>query len=225
MRACATGSHDNQTGRPFDPAALKPFTDGEPYLGTYETGLYPGAQNELPTAYRRAGERLAATIRPLDAEGNLEDGRGEILALALGPSNTRMYFGALRRFLATPHREPREREQASPRAEYLAQFDAVWPCGRKHTNGWPAVASGRRDCTSASCCSTLRLAPSSCRSSWRSRAQCGNSPRQVQVLLLHTRALPSAWRPRSFRSQPSGRAIGRQRAPRCSPEARRAAGR
>jgi hypothetical protein len=113
----------NKDSTGFDPAALKPFTAGEPYLGVYETGLYPGAQNEPPAAHRAAGERLAATIRPLDAEGQPDELRGRVLGLVLGHSNARMYFGALRRFLGTPHPEL---EQASPRAGYLANFDALW---------------------------------------------------------------------------------------------------
>ena len=39
----------------FDPMTLKPFTDGLPYLGEYETGLYPGGRNEMPVAHRQAG--------------------------------------------------------------------------------------------------------------------------------------------------------------------------
>lgn len=57
----------------FDPATLKPFTSGALYLGKYETGLYPGGKNERPPAHREIGERLAATIRPLDTEGRLDD--------------------------------------------------------------------------------------------------------------------------------------------------------
>ena len=78
----------------FDPSGLKPFTDGAPYLGKFETGLYPGGKNVGPDAHRKAGERLAATIQPLDAEGRSADG-GRILALVLGHSNCSMYFGAL----------------------------------------------------------------------------------------------------------------------------------
>jgi hypothetical protein len=78
----------------FDPSGLKPFTDGAPYLGKFETGLYPGGKNAVPDAHRKAGERLAATIQPLDAEGRSADG-GRILALVLGHSNCSMYFSAL----------------------------------------------------------------------------------------------------------------------------------
>jgi hypothetical protein len=93
---CAT--QDSATGPGFDPATLLPFTSGQPYLGTYETGLYPGAQHLPPAAHRLAGERLGATIRPLDTDGRPDDRQGHILGLVLGHSNTRMYFGALRRW-------------------------------------------------------------------------------------------------------------------------------
>lgn len=77
----------------FDPATLRPFTDGALYEG-HETGLYPGAANQVPDAHRRAGERLAAGLRPLDVDGKPAD-QGRILALVLGHSNCNMYFGAL----------------------------------------------------------------------------------------------------------------------------------
>ena len=83
----------------FDPATLVPFTKGAPYLGKYEIGLYPGAKNEMPAAHRRAGERVAATIRPLDADGKPDDRNGRILALVFGHSNCSMYFRALQRHL------------------------------------------------------------------------------------------------------------------------------
>src|SRR5437870_505810 len=76
----------------FDPATLKRFTAGVPYREKYETGLYPGGTNEMPAAHRRAGERIAATIRPLDTSGKPDDANGRILSLALGHSNCRMYF-------------------------------------------------------------------------------------------------------------------------------------
>jgi len=78
----------------FDPATLVPFTKGAPFLGKYETGLYPGAKNEMPLAHRRAGERIAATIRPLNADGKPDDRNGRILALVFGHSNCSMYFRA-----------------------------------------------------------------------------------------------------------------------------------
>jgi len=85
----------------FDPATLKPFTEGAPYLGKYETGLYPGGKNEIPEAHRQAGLRVAKAVRPLDPAGEPDDQSGRILAVVLGHSNCSMYFGALQRFLAT----------------------------------------------------------------------------------------------------------------------------
>ena len=78
----------------FEPATLKPFTDGTSYLDRYETGLYPGGKSSIPEAHRNAGERLAASLRPLDVDGKPSD-TGRILALVLGHSNCNMYFGAL----------------------------------------------------------------------------------------------------------------------------------
>src|SRR5438445_9855875 len=79
----------------FDPATLKLFTEGISYLDQYETGLYPGAKNEMPEEHRKAGERLAAAIRPLNAAGEPDEKEGRILALVLGHSNCRIYFNAL----------------------------------------------------------------------------------------------------------------------------------
>jgi len=79
----------------FDPAIHRPFIEGVLYLGKYETGLYPGAKNEVPEAHRKAGERIAATIRPLDMEGKPNNKEGRILAIVKGHSNCQMYFDAL----------------------------------------------------------------------------------------------------------------------------------
>ena len=63
-------------GYDFDPSTLKPLTGCVPYVGKYETGLYPGGTNEMPVAHRKAGERLAATIRPLDVNGKPDEVNG-----------------------------------------------------------------------------------------------------------------------------------------------------
>ena len=97
----------------FDPTTLVPFTKCTPYLGKYETGLYPGAKNEMPPAHRRAGERIAAAIRPLDADGKPNDRNGRILALVFGHSNCSMYFRAF-------EQELRQRaKELHPRFEML----------------------------------------------------------------------------------------------------------
>lgn len=93
----------SSAGEAFDPATLKPFTSGEAYLGS-ETGLYPGGKIEMPAAHRKAGERLAAQIQPLDAQGK-PDPKGRILALAMGHSNCKMYMGALIKKLAEQKNE------------------------------------------------------------------------------------------------------------------------
>jgi hypothetical protein len=87
-------------GLGFDPATLQPFTSGSPYLGQYETGLYPGGTNEMPEAHRQAGERIAATIQALDTSGAPDLINGRILALVWGHSNTMLYFEALQAHLA-----------------------------------------------------------------------------------------------------------------------------
>ncbi|MBI5724950.1 MAG: hypothetical protein HZA50_13400 [Planctomycetes bacterium] len=79
----------------FDPASLKPFTDGGKYLDKYVTGLYPDGKNEIPAEHLKAGQRIAATIKPLDADGKVDEANGKILALVMGHSNCQMYFMAL----------------------------------------------------------------------------------------------------------------------------------
>ncbi len=95
--ACLLAQAGPQNG--FDPGTLKPFDAGAPYQGL-ETGLYPGAKNEMPEAHRKAGERIAAALRPLDKDGKPDEAGGRILALVMGHSNCSMYFGALGRRLA-----------------------------------------------------------------------------------------------------------------------------
>jgi hypothetical protein len=141
----------------FDPSTLVPFTAGVPYLGEYETGLYPGGQNEIPAAHREAGERIAASIRPLDTGGNPDDAEGRILALVMGHSNCSMYFGALQKHLSE------QAAQLHPRFELLNAAiggqqlpEIVQLQGRV----WDRAQE-------------LTTEP-------------GRSPRQVQVLFLHT---------------------------------------
>jgi hypothetical protein len=93
---CATATGQSPTGEgTFDPRTLPPFTDGSPYLGRYETGLYPGGSNEMPPAHRAAGEQIATMIRPLASDGQPDPQAGYILGLVMGHSNCRMYFDAL----------------------------------------------------------------------------------------------------------------------------------
>jgi hypothetical protein len=97
----------------FDPATLQGFTEGRKYRDEFETGLYPGGRNEMPRVHRQAGERIAATIRPLDVDGAADERNGRILALVLGHSNCSMYFGALQRHLA------QQRDKLHPRFELI----------------------------------------------------------------------------------------------------------
>ncbi len=93
----------------FDPSTLKPFTAGEPYLGKHQTGLYPGGKNDMPEAHRKAGQAVAATIRPLDAAGKVDQANGRILALVLGHSNCNDYFQALQQHLGRHRQRLHER--------------------------------------------------------------------------------------------------------------------
>ena len=96
----------------FNPMALDLFTSGTLYLGQYETGLYPRGKNEMPDPHRKAGERIAATVRPLNVDGQ-PDGNGRIVGLALGHSNSRLYFSALQDCLL------KNADQLNPRFEFL----------------------------------------------------------------------------------------------------------
>jgi hypothetical protein len=146
-----------EQGEGFDPTTLRRFTDGVPYQGQYETGLYPGGTNVIPAAHRRAGERIAATIRPLDTDGRPDDRGGRILALAFGHSNARMYFGALQEHLAA------RRDRLHPRFELLN-----------------AAVGGQQ------LPQIVRLQGPVWEQAARLTGRPGYSPRQVQVLFLHT---------------------------------------
>jgi hypothetical protein len=143
-------------GQPFDPSSWKPFTDGAPYLGKYETGLYPTGKNTIPQPHQKAGERIAATLQPLDLQGKPAPS-GRILALALGHSNCNMYFSAIGAKLGenAPRLHPRfELLNAAVGGQQLPEIvrlqGPVWDKAQKLTT---------RD---------------------------GYSPLQVQVLFLHT---------------------------------------
>jgi hypothetical protein len=84
----------------FDPKTLRRFTDGAEYMGQ-QTGLYPGAQNTIPARHQQDGLRLAATLQPLDANGNPDARNGRIVAVIKGHSNCNQYFAELQAFLGT----------------------------------------------------------------------------------------------------------------------------
>ena len=97
----AYGAEDPQGSREApDVSGLPRFPEGGLYLGRHEMGLYPGGKAEVPEAHRKAGERIAATIQPLDAAGKPDEKEGRIIALALGHSNCQMYFDAFKAHLA-----------------------------------------------------------------------------------------------------------------------------
>lgn len=97
----------------FDPASLRPFSQGGFYLGKYEMGLYPQGKNEIPDSHLQAGLQVAKAIQPLDVEGKPNAGDGRILALVMGHSNCRMYFSSLQDHLK------RHSDRLNPRTEII----------------------------------------------------------------------------------------------------------
>src|SRR5205823_14116548 len=100
--ALAAGPLSAQEGRVsrVDTAQLKPLAElgaGE-YHG-FPGGLYPGGKNERPAAHEEAGRRLAAQVRPLDAEGR-PDPDGKIVLLSIGMSNTNQVSQGFQRLFA-----------------------------------------------------------------------------------------------------------------------------
>jgi hypothetical protein len=76
-------------GCDLGPTGLPPLVDlgpGQTYQG-FEGGLYPGASNVRPAAHTAAGQRIAQSIVPLDANGNYDAG-GKIVFLPIGGSLT-----------------------------------------------------------------------------------------------------------------------------------------
>jgi hypothetical protein len=79
---------------------LIPLTD----LGTgqykgQEGGLYAGGKNVPPAEHLKAGEKIAATIVPLDVQGN-QSATGKIVLLAIGFSNPSIEFPAFQKRVA-----------------------------------------------------------------------------------------------------------------------------
>ena len=71
--------------------------DGE----RFELGLYPNSTNEIPEAHRKRGETIARSIVPLNANGEKDIENGKIVALVIGHSNPKSYFGHFSQFLRT----------------------------------------------------------------------------------------------------------------------------
>lgn len=155
-----------------DPFTLKPFTAGDPFLGQYETGLYPGGKNEMPPAHRRVGERLASTIRPLAADGTPDRQHGRLLALVLGHSNAQMYFNALAAHLAARSGELHPRFELVNAAVAGKQLQEIAYSEDEPPGQRTGDLSGRDESVWKRARSLL--------------GQPGYSPQQVQVLFLHT---------------------------------------
>jgi hypothetical protein len=100
---------DRSEFQPIPETGLVPLCDleGGRFLGR-TGGLYPGG-NRLPASHDHAGRAAAAAIEPLDGEGRPSP-QGLIVFLAIGMSNTGLYFGALAdRLLGQPDLHPRIR--------------------------------------------------------------------------------------------------------------------
>ncbi len=106
-RARAARQKEQSAQRPAAPAPwtqhLTPLTE----LGTNtykgeSGGLYGRGQNDAPAAHAEMARRLAAKIRPLDAEGQ-PAASGKIVLISLGMSNTTMEFS---RFRTEVERDP-----------------------------------------------------------------------------------------------------------------------
>lgn len=69
----------------------------------YTGGLYPDGSNERPPAHERAGQRIAASILPLNPAGEHDPLGGRIVMVSIGMSNTGQEFGA---FQSLAHRNP-----------------------------------------------------------------------------------------------------------------------
>jgi hypothetical protein len=77
---------------------LKPLADmtAEDRFKGQDGGLYGGGKNDPPESHLRAALRLAAMIRPLDADG-LPAEDGKIVLISVGMSNTTQEFSAFMR--------------------------------------------------------------------------------------------------------------------------------
>jgi hypothetical protein len=83
------------------PISIHPLTSGVPYVSVtdqmktpYSTYLYPHQSNEIPAQHQVKGKAIAATIRPLDKNGNVDLVNGKIAVIAEGMSNTRIEMEA-----------------------------------------------------------------------------------------------------------------------------------
>jgi hypothetical protein len=73
----------------FDSSKLAPLDElgDKEYKDDFRGGFYPDGKNERPKAHEAAGLKLAAQVRPLNADGKPDAG-GKIVLLSIGMSNT-----------------------------------------------------------------------------------------------------------------------------------------
>jgi hypothetical protein len=111
----------------------------------------------MPAAHRQAGEKIAATIQPLNAEGAPDAANGRIVGLVLGHSNCAAYFRGFNRMLKSKESELHPRFALVNAAVGGQQLPEI---SRLEGPVWQHAAK-------------LLSEP-------------GYSPKQVQVLFLHT---------------------------------------
>lgn len=71
------------------PVGFTPIDDlGQGSYQGYQGGLYPYGLNSRPYGYELRGRELAATIQPLDSNGNVDTANGKIVFIILGTSAT-----------------------------------------------------------------------------------------------------------------------------------------
>jgi hypothetical protein len=93
---------------PLESTGLIPLTDlGAGLYKGEQGGLYPSGGNTVPANHLKAGERIAAAVTPLDAEGH-KAADGKIVLISIGFSNPSIEFGAFVPAVnANPKRNPR----------------------------------------------------------------------------------------------------------------------
>jgi hypothetical protein len=86
---------------PLESTGMVPLNDlGKVTYQGRQGGLYPEGENVPPPAHRKAGNEIAARIRPLDGEGR-ESANGKVVMISIGMSNTTIESQAFAALLAT----------------------------------------------------------------------------------------------------------------------------
>lgn len=87
---------DGQNPERLSFTGLIPLSDlGSGEYNGMSGGLYPNGSNDIPENHLRAGLNAASQIQPLRSDG-IPDPEGKIVFLAVGMSNTGLYFDAFR---------------------------------------------------------------------------------------------------------------------------------